>query len=98
MRLTSKDERAFTRFVPMAPAPPVTKTVLRRKVSMGSSMSIGHVVFLPHPFYRPPDALFRSNLRIVLKVANRFGAVHGFILGSKRLRVFVGDQGIVPTY
>src|SRR5206468_2946872 len=98
MRFTSKDARALTRFVPIEPAPPVTRMVLRRKVSERSPMSLRHIVPASHPLHRPADTLFRSDLRVVLQITDRLGTIHRLRLRRKGLRVLVRDEGIVAAY
>src|SRR2546422_2192742 len=97
IRFTSKDARAFTRFVPMDPAPPVTKTVFRWKVSERSSMLGCHPVLLLHPLDGPPDAFLRGDLWVVLEIPDRLRAIHGFRLRGEGLRVLVGDEGIIAA-
>src|SRR5438309_8296215 len=94
---TSKDARASTKFVPIEPAPPVTKIVLRRKASDKSSMSRHQTVQIFHPLHGPADALLRGDLRVVLQILDRLGAIHQFCLGRKGLCVLVGDEGIVAA-
>src|SRR5947208_12840610 len=95
--LKSKHARALTKFVPMEPAPPVTRTVLRRKVSDTSPMSGHPGVQVFHPLHGASNALLRIDLWVVLQIFDRLGAIHRFCLGREGLRVFVGDEGIVAA-
>src|SRR2546428_1743636 len=97
MRFTSKAAKALTRFVPMEPAPPVTKIVLRRKVSERSGMLLRQTIPALHPLDGSSDAFLRGNPWIVLQISDRLRAVHRFGLRSKGLSVLVGDEGIVPA-
>src|SRR5438093_13070498 len=98
MRFTSNSDKASARLEPMAPAPPVTRTVLRRNASEGSSISNRHFVLAPHPLHGPSNPLLGRNLRVVLQVPDRFRTVHRLRPGRKGLRVFVCDQGVVATH
>src|SRR5256712_13226046 len=95
MRFTSNVASAFTRFVPMEPAPPVTSTVLRRKVSERSLTSLRRTILALHPFHGSSDPFLRGDLRVVLKILDCLRAVHRFYLRVEGLRVLVGDAGIV---
>src|SRR2546428_10659597 len=97
MRFTSNVASAFTRFVPMEPAPPVTSTVLRRKVSERSLTSLRRTILALHPFHGSSDAFLRGDLRVVLKIPDCLRAVHRFYLRGEGLRVLVGDDGIVAA-
>src|SRR6266540_140343 len=97
MRFTSKVVRAFTKFVPMEPAPPVTSTVLPWKASERSSMLLRRAVSAPHPLHGLSDAFLRGNPGVVLQIPDRFRAVHRFGLRGEGLRVLVGDEGIVAA-
>src|SRR2546425_87051 len=97
MDFTSKAARAFTRFVPMEPAPPVTSTVLRWKVSENSSMLLRHVVLAFHPLHGLLNAFLGGNLWVMLQIPDRLRAVHWFGRRGERFRVFVCDERIVPA-
>src|SRR5207249_10722047 len=71
--------------------------VLRWKVSDSSPILLRHIVLASHPLHRPTDALFRSDLRVVLQVTDRLGAIYGFRLRCEWLRVLIRDEGIVAT-
>src|SRR2546427_1411449 len=98
MDFTSKEARAFTKFVPIEPAPPVTSTVLRWKVSERSSMLFRRAVLALHPLHGPSDPFLGGNPWIVLQIPNRLRAVHRFGLRGEGLRVLVGDEGIVVAH
>src|SRR3989442_9135257 len=97
MRFTSNEARAFTKFVPMEPAPPVTRTILRWKVSESSSTLLRRTVLALHPLHGLSDSFLRGNLWIVLQIPDRLRAIHRFGLRGERLRVLVGDEGIVAA-
>src|SRR3989454_7383323 len=97
MRLAPNVPSAVTRFVPMEPAPPVTSTVLRRKVSERSLTSLRRTILALHPFHGSSDAFLRGDLRVVLKIPDCLRAVHRFYLRGEGLRVLVGDDGIVAA-
>src|SRR2546425_11212742 len=97
MDFTSKEARAFTRFVPMEPAPPVTSTVLRWKVSERSSMLLRHIVLAFHPLHGSSDAFLGGNPWVVLQIPHRLRTVHRFGLRGKGLRILVGNEGIVAA-
>src|SRR5437667_1609038 len=98
IRFTSNSDKASARLEPMAPAPPVTRTVLRRKASEGSSISNRHPVLAPHPVDSPSNPLLGRDLRVVLQVPDRFGTVDRLRPGGKGLSVLVCDQGVVATH
>src|SRR2546428_1259142 len=98
IRFTSKVAREFTRFVPIEPAPPVTSTVLRRKVSERSSMLLRRTVSALHPLDGSWDAFLGGNPWVVLQIPDRLRAVHRFGLRGEGLRVPVGDEGIVVAH
>src|SRR2546425_1841778 len=98
IRFTSKAAREFTRFVPIEPAPPVTNTVLRWKVSERSSMLLRRTVLALHPLDGSWDAFLGGNLWIVLQIPDRLRAVHRFGLRGEGLRVLVGDKGVVAAH
>src|SRR3989442_3402613 len=98
MDFTSKEARAFTRFVPMEPAPPVTSTVLRWKVSERSSMLLRRPVLALHPLDGSWDAFLGGDSWVVLQIPDRLRAVHRFGLRGEGLRVLVGDEGIVVAH
>src|SRR5438552_2439431 len=98
IRFTSKDARAVTRFVPMEPAPPVIRMVLRRKVSDKSSKSGPQFVPVFHPLHGPVDAFLRGHRRVVLQILDCLGTIHRFCFRRERLCLFVGDEGIVAPY
>src|SRR5436309_12806780 len=72
MRFTSNSDKAIARLEPMAPAPPVTRTVLRRKASEGSSISNRRPVLAPHPVDGPSNPLLGRDLRDVLQIPDCF--------------------------
>src|SRR5213594_966520 len=98
IRFTSKVAREFTRFVPIEPAPPVTNTVLRRKVSERSSMLLRRTILALHPLDGSWDAFLGGNLWVMLQIPDRLRAVHRFGLRGEGLRVLVGDKGIVVAH
>src|SRR2546428_6866815 len=98
IRFTSNFVKAWARLEPMAPAPPVTRMLLRRKASEGSSTSNRHPVLAPHPFHRPSNPLLRRDFRVVLQVPDRFGTVHRLRFRGERLSILVGDQGVVAAH
>src|SRR5438132_11201055 len=67
--------RLAARLVPMAPAPPVTRTALPPRPSDTSEPSVGNPIYLPHPLYGSPYALGWGDLWIMLEVTNRFRAI-----------------------
>src|SRR3989442_10244623 len=95
IRFTSKVAREFTKFVPIEPAPPVTNTVLRRKVSERSSMLLRRTILALHPLDGSWDAFLGGNLWVMLQIPDRPRAVHRFGLRGEGLSVLVGDKGIV---
>src|SRR3989442_3253353 len=78
MRFTSNEARAFTKFMPMEPAPPVTRTILRWKVSESSSMLLPRSVLALHPLHGSSDAFLRGDVWVVLQISDLTRAVHGF--------------------
>src|SRR3989442_4503832 len=98
IRFTTKDARAFTRFVPMDPAPPVTSTVLRWKVAERSSMLLRRTILALHPVHSLLDAFLRGNPRIVFQITDRLGGVHRLCLRSEGLCVLVLYEGVVAAY
>src|SRR5437879_13510213 len=97
MLFGSKAARACTRFVPMDPAPPVTRTVLRWKVSEKSCMLLPRSVLALHPLHGPSNAFLRGNPWVVLQLPDRLGAVHRLGHGGEGLRLLEGDEGIVAA-
>src|SRR2546427_1014012 len=91
-RLASSVLQARVRFEPIAPAPPVTRTVLRRKVSEKSSISLSRPNLVLHPIHGALNPFLGRDLRVVFQIPNRLRAVHRFHPRRERLRVFVGDQ------
>src|SRR2546428_604691 len=98
IRFTSDALKACARLEPIAPAPPVTRTVLPRKASEGSPMSNCHPVFAPHPVHGPSDANLGRDLRVVLQIPDRFGTVNRLRLRSEGLCVLVNNQGVVAAH
>src|SRR5436309_8571152 len=90
IRFTSNSDKASARLEPMAPAPPVTRMVLRRKASEGSSISNHHPVMAPHPLHSPSNPLLRRDLRVVLQIPDRFGTVYRLRLRGERFSILVG--------
>src|SRR5213592_1950493 len=97
IRFTSNSDKASARLEPMAPAPPVTRTVLRRKASEGSSISNRRPILAPHPVDGPSNSFLGRDLRVVFQVPDRFRTVHRLRLRSERLCFLVCDQGVVAT-
>src|SRR3989442_6528323 len=97
MRFTSNEARAFTKFMPMELAPPVTRTILRWKVSESSSMLLPRSVLALHPLHGSSDAFLRGDVWVVLQISDRPRAVHRFGLRGEGLRLLVGDEGIVAA-
>src|SRR5437016_63901 len=98
MRLTSNTRKAFTRLEPIAPAPPVTRTVFFRNASKTSSISLPFPVQGPHPVHRPSNAFLGSHLWVMLQIPDRLRAVDGLGLGREGLSVLVGDDGVIPAH
>src|SRR2546425_11761381 len=89
--------RAATRFVPMAPAPPVTRTDLPARACDSPGTSLCNFIHLTHPIDGASNAFLRRNLRIMLEVACGFRAFDMLDSRGEGLGIFVGHQRVLAA-